>query len=294
MKTKKLKDYILKNNNKIKINSKDVINGDIFVALQGKKNHGSCYIEEAMNKGARFILTNKILKKNGIDSNIFIVDDVLVFLDLLANEKRRVFKGKVIGITGSIGKTSVKENLKFFLQNKFNVSASVKSYNNYLGIIISLLNMDLNSVFSIFEIGTSDFNEIKKLTSIVKPTQVIVTNIYPTHLEKLINVKNIAKEKSDIFNPKYNENIELAILSDTNPEEKIVLNKAQKIGSFKIITIGNDQHSYFQKIKLESFDDDFSKISLKYFDNDFFFLINNNQIPRLNNFLFCLAIFIFI
>ena len=238
---KKLKNYIFKNCNKIKINSKEIKHGDIFIALPGKKIHGAFYIQEAIDSGASFIITNQFLEKNNINQNILIVDDVLIFLDSIAKEKRKLFSGKVIGITGSIGKTSVKENLNFFLKSSFNVSSSIKSYNNYLGIIISLLNIDLNSDFCIFEIGTNNFNEIKKLTSIILPSQVIITNIYPTHLEKLINVKNIAIEKADIFNPKYNNNIELAILPSNNKEEKMIIDEAHKVGSFKIRTVGNNE-----------------------------------------------------
>ena len=82
--------------------------------------------------------------------NILLVKDSLIFLLSIANIKRNIFKGKVIGITGSAGKTTVKENLKFFLLSETKVSASVKSYNNYLGVLISLINLDLNSEFAIF------------------------------------------------------------------------------------------------------------------------------------------------
>lgn len=288
-----LKNYIFENFNKVKINSKDIKFGDIFIALSGNNQHGSSYIKEAIKNGASFVVTNEVLEKNFLNQNILIVENVLKFLDLVAKEKRKLFNGKVIGITGSVGKTSVKENLKYFLENSFNVSASIKSYNNYLGVIISLLNLDLRSDFSIFEIGTSDFNEIKKLTSIIKPSQIIITNIYPTHLEKFIKVQNIAKEKSDIFNPHYNQNVKLAILSNNNNEEKSIIDRAKKINSFKIITIGNRSHSDLRNIKIEYFDDVYSKISLKYLSDELSFLINNNQVFRINNILSCLVIFIF-
>ena len=82
---------------------------------------------------------------------------------------------KVIGITGSAGKTSLKENLKFFLEKKFIVSASIKSYNNNLGVMISILNMNIKSDFAIFEIGTNNFFEIRDLTKLVKPSQIFIS-----------------------------------------------------------------------------------------------------------------------
>ena len=72
-----------------------------------------------------------------------------------------------------------------------------------------MLNLNLKSDFAIFELGTNNFLEIKKLTTLIMPSQAIITNIFPTHLEKLINTRNIAKEKSDIFNIKFNPNINL-------------------------------------------------------------------------------------
>ena len=111
------------------------------------------------------------------------------------------------------------KHLKYFLSTHKNISVAIKSYNNYLGILISLININLHSIFAIFEIGTNNFNEIKKLTSIVMPHQVIITNIFPTHLENFKTTRNVAIEKSDIFNPKFNPNIELLILPNSNEDE---------------------------------------------------------------------------
>ena len=293
MNRNKIKDYILQNFNKVKINSMDILCGDVFIALPGKNNHGASFIKDVLENGASFVVTDKILEKKNVNKKIIIVENVLDFLDLIAKEKRKIFNGKIIGITGSVGKTSVKENLIFFLENSFNVSASIKNYNNYLGVIISLLNLDLNSDYAIFEIGTNDFYEIRKLTSIIKPSQVIITNIYPTHLEKLINTKNIAEEKSDIFNPNYNKNTQIAILPNENEDEKIIIEKAFKLKLFKIITFGNNSSSDMKNVKIKPFDSFHSKINLKYQNRKLSFVIPNNQVLRINNILICLCIFIF-
>lgn len=293
MNLNKIENYILNNFNKIKINSKDIIYGDVFIALSGKNDHGASFIKDALDNGAIFIISDKIIEKKNINQKIIIVENILDFLCLIAIKKRNLFSGKVIGITGSIGKTSVKENLKFFLESSFNVSASIKSYNNYLGVIVSLLNLDLKSDYAIFEIGTNNFYEIRKLTSIIKPSQVIITNIYPTHLENLINTKNIAEEKSDIFNPNYNENTELVILSDNNEDEKIIIQKALKLKLFKIITFGNDLHSNIKNVQIKSFDNFHSEIYLKYNNKILSFKIPNNQVLKINNILICLCVFIY-
>tara|TARA_Y100001970_G_scaffold293494_1_gene440694 strand:+ start:2575 stop:3942 length:1368 start_codon:yes stop_codon:yes gene_type:complete len=288
-----VKKYLTYNSNKIRINSKDVKKNDVFVALSGSKAHGNNYITEAINNGAKYIITDKVFEKKLGNINIIVVKNTLIFLENIAKQKRELYKGVVIGITGSVGKTSVKENLKFFLKNYFNVSASIKSYNNYLGVIISLLNMDLESNFAIFEIGTNNFLEIQKLTSIVMPSQVVITNIYPTHLENLINTRNIAIEKSDILNINYNPKVKLAIISNNNIDEKYIVNKALNFNSFDVISFGKDKNSNFKISKVIEIDKYYSKIYLDYDNKKINFILNKAHLHRVNNILICIIIFIY-
>ena len=242
---KKLTQYLINNFDKVKIHSNQINKGDVFLALAGKKNHGNDFIEDAIKKGARYIITDKKIDINSHNENIVVVQNSLHFLKKISVEKRKLYNGKVIGITGSIGKTSIKENLKFFLNSYFIISASIKSYNNYLGVIISLINLNLKSDFAIFEIGTNDFYEIRKLASLVKPSQVIISNIYQTHLENLINTRNVAIEKSDIFNPEYNSLAELLIIPNENIDEKFIIKQAKKYNINKIISIGRSLNSEY-------------------------------------------------
>ena len=126
-----LKNYLVSKSYKAKINSKDVQIGDVFLALKGKNRHGNEFIDEALSNGAKYIITDKIVEDNDTKNNILLVDNTLDFIEELAIYKRNLFKGQIIGITGSIGKTSVKENLKYFLSPHMKVSASIKSFNNY-------------------------------------------------------------------------------------------------------------------------------------------------------------------
>ena len=287
-----LDNYIFENSETVKIHSKEIRKGDVFVALSGKIKHGNEFITEAMNNGAKFIITDK-KPKNIKTKNIILVNNTMDFLYELANKKRNLYKGIVIGITGSVGKTSVKENLKYFLSNLYEVSASIKSYNNYLGVILSVINLNLKAKYSIFEIGTSNFNEIASLTSIVKPSQVIITNILPTHLENLINTKNVGIEKSDIFNKKYNPNIELAILPNNNIDEKNVLKRAKYNQVANIISIGTDFDSDLKIKKITDVDKNNIKIDLIYKKQKLYIEINQNQKYRVTNILACLLVFIY-
>ena len=172
------------------------------------------------------------------NNKVIFVRDLIYYLESLAKNKRSEYNGKVVGITGSAGKTTLKETLTFFLKKIYKVSYSKKSFNNQLGVIISLLNMDLKSKFSIFELGTNNFGEIKYLTNIIKPNQIFITNIQSTHLENFKNKKNIAKEKSDIFSSKYNKLREKLYLLPNILEEKLIARKALRDKNLKTIILG--------------------------------------------------------
>ena len=288
-----MNEYIIKNYDKVKISSQNIKKDDIFIALQGNQHHGNEFIKDAIDKGARYIVTDKQLTKKFLKPNIIVVEDIFDYLSRLAKKKRSLYKGKVIGVTGSIGKTSVKENLNFFLSSNFKVFASIKSYNNYLGTIVSLLNLDLSSDFAIFEIGTNNFLEIRNLASIVLPSQVIITNIYPTHLEKLINTKKISEEKSDIFNLKYNSNVKLAILGNNNIDERRIIKKAQKLQAFEIMTFGKGLNSNIIIDKIKKIDNLEMNINVICHNKKINFTIDQNQLHRINNFLICLLVFIY-
>ena len=258
-----INNYLISTFDKIKINSNYVTNGDVFIALKGSNTHGNNYVSDALKNGAKYIITDKTLN-NHINKEIILkVNNTFNFLKSVATKKRNQFKGNVIAITGSVGKTSIKEFLKFFLSSEGIISASIKSYNNYLGVLISLINMNKDSLFSIFEVGTNNFNEIKKLSSLIRPKQVIISNIYPTHLKSFGNTRNIAIEKSDLINPKYNPNVELVILPTTNKDEIYIKQQAIKFFIKSIITFGEENKNDYSIEKINKINNFLSDITFK-------------------------------
>ncbi len=242
----KINSYLIKNKDKLKINSKDIAKNDVFLALTGSSQHGKNYIQEAINKGAKYIIVDEKINRV-ISSKILYQKNIFKYLETLAIIKRKKFKGQRIAVTGSVGKTTIKEYLNFFLSIEQKTFSSKKSYNNYLGVLLTMINLDLKSFFSVFEVGTNSFNEIRKLASLILPQQVVITNINPTHLENLINTRNIAKEKSDLFNPRYNPKVKFLVLPNWNKDEKFMINKAKKYKIKKIITFGNNKSDYYIK-----------------------------------------------
>jgi len=291
--SEKIISYLLKNEGKAKISSLEITKGDVFISLLGNKTHGNQYIPEVIDKGAKYIITDKKLGKNFVFDKILFVDDILTFLLSIANLKRNTFKGKVIGITGSVGKTTLKENLKYFIKQTSTVSASVKSYNNYLGVLISIININLSSSYAIFEIGTNNFEEIKNLTSIIMPSQAIITNILPTHLENFKNTRNIAIEKSDIFKPKYNPNINLLVLSQNNIDETYIANLALSENVAHIITFGKAHNTSYRIEKVKKINDRYFEVLIYNNNTTYKFNIKKNQLSRISNFLISLIIVVY-
>ena len=113
--------------------------------------------------------------------------------------KREYSSAKIIAITGSAGKTSLKNLTKELLQNFGKTYSSPKSFNNHLGVPISLSNLSVDDKFGVFEVGMSKAGEIKNLTKLIKPHIGVITNIGEAHLENFKNIRGIAKAKSEII-----------------------------------------------------------------------------------------------
>ncbi len=287
----RIQNYIINSSNKLKISSKEIKKNDVFIALEGSHNHGNEYMHDAIKAGAKYCITDKKLENFNSDTKVLLVENVQKFLLDLSEIKRSLFKGQVIGITGSAGKTSLKEYLKYFLSKKFKVSASIKSYNNNLGVMLSILNINLKSNYAIFEIGTNNFFEIRELTKLAKPSQIFITNILSTHLENFISKKNIAKEKADIFKKKFNPLSEILYLQTKSKEEELIYLIAKKEKLKKIIRIGNKGcESYIKKIKKINSN---YEIIIKTLGKSYKILLSNCEQKIISNLIFILNFYEF-
>lgn len=175
----------------IKMDSREVEEGDIFLAY-GK---GIEYIEEAITLGAVAIITEKYVK---LDVPVLLVHDSLETLTSLARFQRENFKGKVIAITGSNGKTSTKELLKFLLSFDSSVLANFESENNHIGVPKTLLKLKDSYDYVILEMGMNHVGEIRHLSEIASPDIGIITNIGSSHIGLLGSRKSIFKAKMEL------------------------------------------------------------------------------------------------
>jgi len=182
----------------VEIDSRDVVPGDLFFALKGETMDGHRFLEAAFQKGAAAAVVDRKIEQ----PHILVADTTVALARLAQAARARVSStSTVLGITGSVGKTSVKEALFAALDRGSNGRAhrSVKSYNNHVGVPLSLARMPSGSRFGVFEMGMNHAGEIAALTAQVRPHVALVTTVAPAHIENLGSEEAIADAKAEIF-----------------------------------------------------------------------------------------------
>jgi len=180
----------------VEIDSRDVQPGDLFFALKGETMDGHRFVEMAFAKGAAAVVVDR-----PVDGPHVLVKDTTEALERLGAAARLRARGPVIGVTGSVGKTGVKESIFAALDRASRGEAhrSVKSYNNHVGVPLSLARMPSRARFGVFEMGMNRAGEIAALTRQVRPNVAVITTIAPAHIEMLGSEQAIADAKAEIF-----------------------------------------------------------------------------------------------
>jgi MurE/MurF fusion protein len=271
---------------KARINSREVKKNDIFFAIKGKKNDGNKFISEAFKKKASIAVVNKIDKKINISRQIK-VKDSLKFLTKSSELYRENIKTKIIAITGSCGKTTLKELLGDSLKQLSKVGISPKSYNNEYGVPLSLFNLDQKNNYGVLEIGMDKKGEIDYLSKIVKPDVSVITNINYAHAKNFKNLKQIALAKSEIIN---NTKINgfIVLNSDDNffTLHKNIANKK----NLKILSFGiNNQNANIKLISIKKIVNKF-KATIRINNLKTYFFISNDFQNNILNILAALAV----
>ena len=214
------------------INSKEIKKNNVFFAIKGKNKDGNLFVKEALDKGASLAIVNNKRKSN----KKIIVKNTLKFLTEASSILRENLPSKIISITGSCGKTSLKELVGRSLNKISQATYSPKSFNNKFGVPLSLFNLKKNDAFGIFEIGMDKKGEIDYLSKIIKPDVGVITNISHAHIKNFKNINQIALAKSEIIK-NINDDGYLVLNKDDkfyNFHKKIALKRNLKILSFSL------------------------------------------------------------
>ncbi|MGB0966853.1 MAG: UDP-N-acetylmuramoyl-tripeptide--D-alanyl-D-alanine ligase [Halocynthiibacter sp.] len=182
----------------ISIDTRSIQKGDLFVALKAARD-GHDFVAQALAKGAGAALVNHVPEGVSADAPLLLVDDVLSALEDLGRQGRARFQGRVVAITGSVGKTSTKEMLREVLGRQGRVHAAEASFNNHWGVPITLARMPVDADYAVIEIGMNHPGEIAPLAKMARPHVAMITTIAPAHLEAFENIDGIAREKAAIF-----------------------------------------------------------------------------------------------
>jgi UDP-N-acetylmuramoyl-tripeptide--D-alanyl-D-alanine ligase len=176
--------------------SREVIGGELFIALTGEATDGHKFIPAAIERGA-----SGLLVREAVDVPHVRVADTMAALEDLGRAARARTDAKIVGVTGSVGKTGVKEALRCCFERfaPGAAHASVKSYNNHTGVPLSLSRMPADSRFGVFEMGMNHSGELAKLTQLVRPHIAVVTWIASAHREFFASDEAIADAKGEIF-----------------------------------------------------------------------------------------------
>jgi UDP-N-acetylmuramoyl-tripeptide--D-alanyl-D-alanine ligase len=216
----------------VTFDSREVGPGDLFVAMPGTVHDGHIFVESAFEAGAAGVIVSQ-----PVNGPHVLVDDTFAALQALGRASRERSPATIIGVTGSVGKTSTKEALYAALDRNRpgKVHRSVKSYNNHTGVPLSLARMPRDAEFAVLEMGMNNRGEIAALTGQVRPHVAIITAIAPAHIENLGSMEAIADAKAEIFGGL--EPGGTAIVPNESPHRDQLV-KAARRHARRIITFG--------------------------------------------------------
>ena len=219
----------------VSIDSRTLQSGDLFVALSGPNFDGHEYVARALKGSAAAALVTR--RPMGLEDTapLLVLDDTMTGLERLGIYGRQRSQARIVAVTGSVGKTSVKEALGHILGTQGSVSFSQGSLNNHFGVPLSLARLPERVEYGIFELGMNRAGELTRLSQMVRPFVAIVTTVEPAHLEFFDSVNDIARAKAEIF-----DGLEpggSAVLNRDNAYFDILAAAARNVGA-EILTFG--------------------------------------------------------
>ncbi len=222
----------------VAIDSRQVKAGDLFVALVGPNNDGHDYVAQALAAGAAAAMISRPVRGLAGDAAVLTVTDTFAALNAVAAAARARYAGKVVAVTGSVGKTGTKEALGVALGALGPTYVSAGNYNNEFGVPLSLAGLDPAAAFAVFELGMNHAGELTPLSRLVAPDVAVITNIAAVHLEFFDSVAGIAEAKAEIFAGLGADGV--AVLNRDNAYFAFLADAAWRAGITTVVGFGAD------------------------------------------------------
>ena len=246
------------------IDSRKVVEGNLYIPIRGANNNGHDYVEQAIENGAKAVLWERKEPNPPQNVVVILVEDTTIALQELARSYRNQLDIKIVGITGSNGKTSTKDILASVLSQHYVTQKTLGNYNNEIGVPLTLLSLSDQCEAAVVEMGMENLGELSFLTTMVRPDVGIITNVGTAHLENLKTMENIAKAKMEIV-----DGIKENGLLIYNGDQTLLKNAAiekQIPGHIRIRTFGQKEkcdymvrnvHQYTDKLSFQVSDEEF-------------------------------------
>ncbi len=254
----------------VSIDSRTIKRGDLFIALKGEAFDGHDYVAEALEKGAVAAIIQK--KPSGVkdDSSLIKVTNTQKALNDLAVYRRNQSEAKTVAVTGSVGKTGVKDAIAVILGYQARTHSTQGNLNNSIGLPLSMARLPLDCKYAVYEIGMSNKGEIKPLVAMLKPDVSVITAIEEAHMQNFKSIVEVANAKAEIF-------------ESTNKDGTVVLPydsslltylaaKAHKLGIKNIVSFGVGEFANYRLVKGREYSDGI-KLVANFRGNDFRFKI---------------------
>jgi UDP-N-acetylmuramoyl-tripeptide--D-alanyl-D-alanine ligase len=236
----------------VSIDSRTLEAGDLFIAIKGAAHDGHDHVARAFESGAAAaVVSRERAARLAALGPVFAVDDTLSAMGRLGIAARARSKARIVAVTGSVGKTTVKEMLRAMLEACGATHASAASYNNHWGVPLTLARMPAGARYGVLEIGMNHAGEIAPLTRMARPHAALVTTIAPVHIEHLGSIEAIAEAKAEIFLG-LEPGGAAALNRDAPQFERLA--KAAKARRARVLSFGRDADCDARLIGLEPID----------------------------------------
>jgi len=261
----------------VKHDSRECLDGDMFVAIKGENQDGHKYIPQVVESGCKTVLvshidswyeevTDKTTTGAADDINVIMVEDTVYALGQLASYYLSTLDVLKIAVTGSVGKTSVRDMIYYTLSEKYVCGRNLKNYNNFIGLPISIFRFDDKTEAVVLEMGMDKFGEIDRLAEIVKPHIAVITNIGMSHIENLGSRDGIFRAKMEVAKhiSGYKEEQKGKLIFPCDDE---YLTREKTQGEYEQIIIGEDGRSEYIISDIDDFGLEGIQFNLEYREN---------------------------